>query len=489
MSLLCVVLASRAFAQPPEPPVPDPDTPPRPPAEAVAPSAGPTPGAHTLSLGAAVTLALERNFGLLSSADALASARFREGAAEAQFYPKLTPSYARAGPDDQIFRLEAAQRLPWSGASLTAAARVASSPAAEGPATRGANLSLILTQPLLRGLGPTATYFDLENSRRSRQGQERAFELARQRLVVDVASAFYQVVRQRQLLTVARQSDERSRKLRDASESRMRVGLASKLDVLRADLQASQAQEAMVSFQAALDSGLESFRVLLGLRPDEAVEPEETTLAEQLVAEVEPIEALVARALRDRLELHETRDQVKDAERAASLARQNLLPQLDVQLAVTQNGYGTSLSDAFSDLRPTNRTVRLGLATSYPLDRSTEKANRAVAELELAARRRALVQREFEVEAEVRAAMRNLERIGKSVELQRKGVVFAEQQHRLATLRYQRGLASNFDVVDAEGSLVAARTALVGLSTDYEVARVQLKRASGALDAAQAFAP
>jgi outer membrane protein TolC len=83
----------------------------------------------------------------------------------------------------------------------------------------------------------------------------------------------------------------------------------------------------------------------------------------------------------------------------------------------------------------------------------------------------------------------NLDRIRKSVELQRKGVEFAAQQHRLATLRYQRGLASNFDVVDAEGSLVSARTALAGLLTDYQVAHVQLLRATGELDVTKAFRP
>jgi outer membrane protein TolC len=96
--------------------------------------------------------------------------------------------------------------------------------------------------------------------------------------------------------------------------------------------------------------------------------------------------------------------------------------------------------------------------------------------------------REYEIEAEVRAALRDLERIRKSVELQRKAVDLAEQQQRLATLRYQRGLASNFDVVDAEGSLVTARTALVSLLTEYQVARMELLRATGTLDVEREFA-
>jgi outer membrane protein TolC len=75
------------------------------------------------------------------------------------------------------------------------------------------------------------------------------------------------------------------------------------------------------------------------------------------------------------------------------------------------------------------------------------------------------------------------------VELQRQGVEVAAQQRRLANLRYQRGLASNFDVVDAESSLVLARSALVGLLASYKVALVELRRATGVLDVAREFTP
>ena len=111
-----------------------------------------------------------------------------------------------------------------------------------------------------------------------------------------------------------------------------------------------------------------------------------------------------------------------------------------------------------------------------------------MAALEVDARERAVRQREMEIESEVRAALREMERIRKSVELQRQGVEIAAQQRRLAVLRYQRGLASNFDVVDAESSLVLARSSLVGLLTSYNVARLDLKRVVGSLDVEREFA-
>jgi len=444
-------------------------------------------GTPTIGLAGAVAMALERNFSLLNSADSVTTSRLREGVSRAQFYPKLTPRFQRSG-DDSNLALDAQQKLPWTGGTVTASANLRSftEGADLGPFPRTSDLRLVVTQPLLRGFGPNATFYSLRLSRRSREGQERQFELDRQRLAIDVARSFFRVIRQRQLLAVARQSLDRSEKLRRASESRLQVGLVSKLDVYRAELQASQAQESMVRAEASLEEELERFRTLLGLSPTEPLQPETATLPEDVKDDLEPVEVLTQRALENRLDLMETRDEVGDARRSASLARQNLLPQLDLNLGVTQLGTGTTFGNAFS---AAERRVNVFLSTSYPLERSSDAADKATAELGVIASERTLRQRQLELEAEVRGAVRELERLRKSIELQKKGMEVAEQQRRLATLRYQRGLASNFDVVDAEGNLVVARSALVGLLTDYQVAKVDLKRVIGTLDVATEFAP
>ncbi len=438
---------------------------------------GPAPGAATVSLADAVDIALKKNFGLLTSADGVQSARINYSAARAQFYPQIIPSYSRASGSSS-FGLEASQRLPWTGGSLSATALMTSVPGADLALTRSTGMQFLLRQPLLRGFGPNAAHYGLRNSRRAQQAQERSFELGRQRLAVDVARNFYQIVQQRQLLTVSRQSLKRSESLLKASEARLAVGLVSKLDVFRVELQASQAQDSMVRAQASLDTALEQFRVLLGLSPTEPIEPQAVELGERLKDDVEPMDALLERARARRLELQEGRDQVDDAQRTVSLARQNMLPQLDLNLGFTQGGLGTTFFNAFGS----DRRVNVYFSASYPVERSADRASKAVAEIDVAARTRSVRQQELQVEGEVRAAVRELDRIRKSVELQKKGVEVAEQQRRLATLRYQRGLASNFDVVDAEASLVLARSALVGLLTSYQVARIELMRVTGELD-------
>jgi outer membrane protein TolC len=444
----------------------------------------PAPGAPTLSLSQAVALALERNFGLLSQGDALDDARISVKAASAAFHPRLTPRYQRGPEDAQSFSLEAFQRLPWTGATLTGSGRLGQTSDAQGPASHSAGLNLTLTQPLLRGFGPNATYFTLRSSRRFRTAQERAFELARQGVALQVAQAFYQVVKQRQLLEVARGSRGRNESLKTASDARVKVGLDTKLDLLRAEVQAAQAQESEVRAETGLAAALENFRVVLGLAPGETVEPEEVALAEVPSFELEPLEVLLLRAQERRLELKNAADDVAEAERAAKLAGQNLLPQLDLSVSVDQAGVGPGIGEAW---RAGDSRVSVLVTTSYPLERSAAQADRARAAIALEARKRALRQRELEIDAEVRNAVREIEGIRKSVELQRKSVEFAEQQHRLATLRYQRGLASSLDVVQAEENLVLSRTSLVNLLTDLQVARINLQRVTGAFDLAAEF--
>jgi outer membrane protein len=487
LGLLCLSLAASGASSPPATPDPPeteeqaspaeaPSAPPAnvQPAEAIV---GPAAGATTVSLDEAVTLALRGNYGLLSAADAVTSARIEEGVQRAEFFPKLTPRFTRSS-DEMTIGADLDQTLPWTGGSVRADFSTRSPHDAE--LARTSDLRVTLTQPLLRGFGPTASLFALRNARRGRQGQERGFILARQNLIVQVTEAFYQVIRQRQLLEVSRQSLKRSESLKKASQARMLVGMVSKLDVFRAEIQEAQALESLVAAETGLETALENFRVMLGLAPRAAIEPEPMRLDSEVLVEIEPIDTLVARALESRLDLKESRDRIQDARRALALARQSLLPTLDVNVDVSQTGLGATLGDS---LRSLDRRVGVRLSAGFPMQRASERAQQAIGKLGLTAAERNVREMEMRVEAEVLAAARRLERLRKSIELQRQGLTFAEQQQRLATLRYQRGLASNFDVVDAEGNLVSARTALVGLLTDFAVARTQLLRVVGVLEA------
>src|SRR6185295_14586547 len=114
------------------------------------------------------------------------------------------------------------------------------------------------------------------------------------------------------------QSLKRGQSLLKASDARLQVGLVSKLDVFRAELQASQAQESMVRAESSLQDALERFRFLLGRQPAEALEPAAVALSADLPpAAPQPLVELIEAAKRTRVDLEEARSQVDDARRTA----------------------------------------------------------------------------------------------------------------------------------------------------------------------------
>ena len=303
-----------------------------------------------------------------------------------------------------------------------------------------------------------------------------------------MAAAFYDVIAQRQLLEVARQSLERTEALQKSSAARLEVGLASKLDVFRAELQASQARDAMLRSQSSLATALERFRAVLALPPGDPVEPEAAALPATDDA-FEPVEVLVAARSRDAARARRgARPGERRATRSASLAKQNLLPQVDLNVGVTQLGFGSSFGDRLDRRRQAGQRLPERVV---PAAAGAASARRAPSPLLEVGSRRARACASGSSTSSRRCARRCAS--SSEIRAERRAatpaVEVADQQRRLAVLRYQRGLGSNFDVVDAESSLVTARSALVQLLTSYAVARLELKRTTGTLDVETEFAP
>ena len=114
-----------------------------------------------------------------------------------------------------------------------------------------ADTTLTLSQPLLRGFGRNVARRALTSAELRRQDADRQQTLAEQQIAVDVASTYYRVVAQQTFVDVARQSLDRARRLRDASEAKLDAGLVSQLDVLRAQQLVAQAEIQLFDAQAA----------------------------------------------------------------------------------------------------------------------------------------------------------------------------------------------------------------------------------------------
>ncbi|MBI4265740.1 MAG: TolC family protein [Acidobacteria bacterium] len=448
-----------------------------------------------LTLPQAVAEALAASPVLRQPDDGRTLAVIRERQAAARFGIKLTPAFQAGsdptGVEQRHVGLGVSKRFP-TGADVRFDVN-AYRYGRGGSELRDNGYVFSLSQPLLRGFGAAATA-ELTDARRGIVSADRAYSEARQQLVVSVAETYVAVTRAARLAEAAERSRERAVRLRVSSEARARVGLASELDVLRADLLASQAEAELVSHQEAVETARDSLKLLLG-RPshsdlqvaDDRQPPLDAIAPAPLPglsceAVPESADGLVQMALGSRLDVREARDRVADARRAQSVARWNLLPPVTVDATYTQRGLGAASSALFAQLF---NGWRVGASTSYALDRSDESAAAAAAGVSVRAAEQAAIDIERRAAEEVRRACRAWIRTASTIEIQSKAVTLAERQLRLAQIRYERGIAGNFDVVDAETNLFQAQSGLIDAQVQRALAGLVLHRATGTLDPAR----
>lgn len=446
------------------------------------PAAGQQPTAR-LTLQEVIDEALRQSPLVGSPQDAVRLAEVREEAVRAQYGVKIAPSFT-GGSDplgaQRLLGLTVSRRLPF-GTEVAARATSVDYDTG-GNRWRDAGYTVSLAQPLLGGFSGAARE-PLVQARRQVITSERALREARQQLVVTVATAYFGIVREQRLVEAASLALERARTLRALSEARARVGLATELDVLRADVLAAQAEVALANRQASLDAARDRLRLVTGRPLDAPLETAGDDLPD-LAPPVDPAapdadEALVRLACATRADVQEARDRIADARRGAAIARWSLLPPLTLAVSYTRWGLGRGLPDPFARAAS---GLRVTLTTDYALDRANERAAVAAADLTVAAATRSAEEVERRVAADVRAAWRAWLQAGTAIAIQRKMLDVSDRQMRLARLRYERGLDGNLDVVDAETNLFHARTALVTAEIERALAALALRRAVGVLD-------
>jgi outer membrane protein len=440
--------------------------------------------ASLLTMAEAVGQALVRNDRMAGLRDNSEQANLSLRLARNTFRPKLVPnilgSFGQSDVSNQSYRLDLTQRFA-TGTELRATVGTGTARNQLG-SFYNTDTTLAISQPLLRGFGRGVARRQLATAELRRVDAARQESLGEQQVAVDVARAYYQVVAQQGLADVAEKSLERSRRLLEASQAKLEAGKVSQLDVFRAQQLLTQAEGQILDTRAAVEDARDLLRYLMGRERDYdfQVVPDIPKAADPISAE-----EAVARALALRPELKSAEDAAVDADRGASYARNQILPQLDLNFALTRRETTDSFASSF-------RLDRFRFATfvaiSMPVDRTPRTIEYHAALLERDRRRREIRTLRMRIADETRRAVRQQDRLVKGLEVADNSVGFAEKELEVAELRYQRGLSNNLDVVNAEANLLATQSRRISTLAELAVARLSLRATVGVLDPRKDFA-
>ena len=207
-----------------------------------------------------------------------------------------------------------------------------------------------------------------------------------------------------------------------------------------------------------------------------------------------PTEDMIARALRDRIELSES-DLDLDNRRISSIAARNaVLPSVaatafyggtglaglpnpaSTTVSTAPRDFGGAVKNAFNNSAP---DYYFGLSVNIPIRNRIAKSDQYRAELETRQSELRLQQLKKQIRIEVRNAQYSLEQSEARVVAARKGRELAQKTFDITAKEQELGAGSNYQTLTAQRDLSVAESTLVAAMTAYQKAKIEVDRAVG----------
>ncbi|MEM6793575.1 MAG: TolC family protein, partial [Acidobacteriota bacterium] len=363
------------------------------------------------------------------------------------------------------------------------------------------NLTLTLTQPLLRGFGRRATERPLRLARARVALSLRDFETQVIEVLREVESQYWSLVAERAQRDVAEQALRLAEELHEQNRIRVDVGTLASFELLESEAGIATRQEELLSERASVRDAQDRLMSALGLRDLDLwnleVVPE--TRPEVEFAEID-LRRAVTSALAQRPEMRRQRREILDQADEVEFRRQALRPQLDLEVGYGLSGRGGDFIDRdfltgeILETRPGGyqdaldqlaggqfSSWRAGLTLTLPLQNRAAKAEASRARLEASRRGMRLRALEIEIIREVRENARALETSREAILTARASVALEEKALDAEKLRHLSGLSTSFRVLEQQEDLTAARNREVTAVTNYRRALMEFERSAGRL--------
>lgn len=333
------------------------------------------------------------------------------------------------------------------------------------PAGSFANQSLAVELPLYTG-GRLGALIRQAKAARGASGADLA--AVRHDLVLETKTTYRQVLLAQAVADIYKALKETTAERLRIDRDAVAAGRLARYQVLRDEAEDANAQQLLINARRDVDLTLVMLKTVMGVSQDSQLTLTDTLAA---VPETRTREELLTLAAKQRPELAAAAQRVAAASQGVTVARSEYLPQVSAMaMGDVMSGGGAGGSSG----------VAAGVVIGLPLldgGRRRSQVNEAQAGVRQAQQAEEKVK--LQVVKDVETARLSLDAARQSIETAKTALASAEEDYRLAQLRYTEGRGINVEVLDALAALTRARTNEAQALYDYAVARDQLARAVG----------
>lgn len=306
---------------------------------------------------------------------------------------------------------------------------------------------------------------------------ELGLELCKQQVKAATMSAYYQALQAKNQIKVAQDSVNTLTEHLKNVNAQYTVGTVAKSDVLGTQVQMANAEQNLINANNSYDVAIASLNNVMGLPTD--TELNLTDSLDYNVYEI-PLEECTAYARSNRPDVLIADYQVAIAEAGVQQSKAGYMPKVSAQASKSWAGDSPFGSEETDQRYGQNNNWTAGVVVSWDIwdnnvtQSKVNQSKAAVAKAEAAAENT-----RQSGDLEVRTAYLNLKAAEKSINTTQVAVDKAQEDYKIAQVRYAAGVGTNLDVMDAEEKLAQAQTNYYTALYNYNSSKAALDKAMG----------
>ncbi len=297
-------------------------------------------------------------------------------------------------------------------------------------------------------------------------------EATRQTIRARATSAYYKILQCRNMIQVNQEAvDTLEAHLRNV-EAQYRVGMVAKSDVLRSQVELANQQQALVNAQNSYDIAIASFNNLVGLPTDTIVNASDELTYTKYDLQ---LSECTWYALEHRPDGIAADRAMKAAEAQMRATKAGYRPKIMAQAERVFSG-----DKAFGTNHAGSDTMSVGVVASWNIfDNNITEAQVEQRKEEVYRAEQRFLALQEKIQLDVQTAYLNLLAAEKNIQTTKVAVDKAQEDYKIAQVRYSAGVGTNLDVMDAEESLIRAQTIYITALYNYNTSKAALDQAMG----------
>jgi len=379
-----------------------------------------------------------------------------------------------------------AQNMWWGGGSYTVNWTNTRRNSPAGINIRNPTFSSGITgsyiQPLLRGFNIDSTRAALQTNRVSQQNDEISLQSTIATTDANTRNGYWDLVYAIQAVEAAQESLDISNTLVSQNQQRVEIGTLAPIDVKSAQAEAANNKLALIQAEATVRTAELALKRLIVSGTDDPLWSSSLNPVDRPAAVAEPInvEAATARALKERTDLQQSMNNLKISDINLKAQADLVRPQLNLTATYGLNGLGGPYTPTVKDLT-TGQTITqppvssgwfdalsniygldapsftFALNFAYPIGKSAQEANVARTRLSLEQSQANIKSLQLQIATDVASAALNVQSSLESVQASTTARELSKEKLDAAQSKLEVGMATNYDVVQAQRDYATAQ--------------------------------